>query len=307
MTMPGREEEEEEEGSVTSGGTVPSRREVLGATDDGPIAARVTHGRRGVLKRAVAAAAAAVGLPLFGSAGVRADGADDELLDRFARPEYVRASVDDNRELIGALGRIGLFDEGYRSMGFQVSAVTVDGERVPEHRLFAKSPYGTVSTVVSPEGVPLGGYATVVTTEAEMERAPFEWPLERMGELADGRRTFRIEPDGWAEVRRDAGVRDDIERVRCVDDPVECRTSSGECWFVGCCGVVERTGPCGDSSSDRHEGCRSCEDDPNEDCDSDGRWDDVCFDPVMCNRTDWDGDGEAECWCLDRYADYYGC
>lgn len=235
------------------------RRRVLDATSDGPVAADTRTDRRGLLRGTLAATAAAVGLPAFGSGAATA--ADDgAVIDRYSRPDRIEESVEANADLFDAVREIG-FPEGVRGGGgVQVSAVGEEDR--PEQRLYVETDYGTLSFVVAPEGVPLGGHAHVVTDESRMAEAPFEWPLDRGTELPDGRWLFGVDGDGWRDAGFDSPDYREVVTELC-GEVSECMGPTGDqCAFINCCGKVERTGNCPDDTTEEHESCEA--DDPCE-------------------------------------------
>lgn len=252
------------------------RRHALDTIDNGPLVSGGKSDRRSILKGTLAAAGAVLGLPTLGS-GVRA-ASDGEIIEYYSQPEQIDESIESSPELIGFLDDVGFFDGSGQSLGLQVSSVTRDGEKLPEQRLALEYEFGTLTIVLSPDGVPLGGYAQVVTTEERMQEAPFEWPLDKMGELPDGRYLVRTGPDGWTEVRQDGGFLGNSTETWCGKDLVECRPSTGECWRIGCCGHVERTCCCDD------------------DDDSSSSYFNPCFSTDPCVQSCWE-DTSGECRC----------
>lgn len=236
-----------------------NRKELLDETAVGPIVAEAAPPRRGWLKGTLAAVGAALGFPLVGSTGARA-ATDEEIIRYYSQPEEVDKSIEDNAALFDTMDEIGFFDGSGRSHGLQVSSVTTDGEKQPEQRIGAEYDFGILTVVISPGEYTIGGYSHVVTDDERMELAPFEWPLEKGIQVADGRLLFRIEPDGWADVRKGEGWPGDPTTTYCGIDLVECIPTVGECWRIGCCGRVERTGPCGDDDSSSSEDRDECED-----------------------------------------------
>lgn len=253
------------------------RKDVLRATDVGPVRRAAGPDRRGVLGGVLSVA---IGLPIV-SAGCVEVTSDQELIEEYSQPEAVEDVVAENDDLFGTLDEIGFFD-GTIGSGLIVNPVTIDGENQPELRLYVGTDYGVLSLVVSPEGAPFGPHAHVVTNEAMIEAAPFEWPAEKVTEFPDAGYLFRVEPDGWAEPGfREAEMLDDIktpdeicfEKLR---NPIEngCRgpAASDECAYRNCCGMIIRHDPgeCPDSGDD--DGLFSvCEDD-EEECDGFTCW-----------------------------------
>lgn len=226
--------------------------------------------RRSVLRGTVGTVAA-LGAPLLGACTEQTESptgsptdpgtsGDAEVVEQYSQPAQVADAVASNEGLFDALAEIGFFEAGGESGGLQVSSVTIDGEPQPELRLYVDTPFGTLTAVVSPEGVPLGGYAQVVTTEERMAEAPFEWPADRTTELRDGRRLGRIDRDGWTAPQFE-GV-DPVELVtELCGTPMECTgpTTDG-CAWINCCGKIERTGNCpgeGDVFSAKNEACEA--------------------------------------------------
>ncbi|PSP77749.1 hypothetical protein BRC81_09665 [Halobacteriales archaeon QS_1_68_20] len=253
-----------------------NRKELLDGTTDGPFAAGSAPPRRGLLKGTVASAAAVVGLPLIGSTGARAD---DHVNDEYAQPERVQESADANEGLFDAMNEIGL-TEGAWSGGLQVKVFEVDGEEVPEHRIYEEADHGMISTVVSVVDTPLGGSAHVITDPDRMETAPFEWPSEKVSELPDGRLAFRVTPDGWADPVDDFEETDEeIPYLECVyDNMVSCAPTSLpgiDCEYVSCCGAF-------------HSDCNA---ELKEPCEADEE----------CERACWQVSGE--CGCLRKLTD----
>lgn len=252
------------------------------STGDGP-------DRRSVLRGSLATAAT-LGTPLAGGFTAATTSAaateTEEVIEEYSRPERVAEAARANEALFAALADLGFGDETLTE-GIRVSAYDVDGELLPEQRLYVATPLGVLTAVVSPDGVPFGPYADVITSPEMMERATFEWPSERVSELPDGRLAFRRRPDGWDEPGFEGAERiDDVPVVERMcgsgsSDPRqwECTgpSASDECAYVTCCGHVEILNPAecpgiGGGDTVRFDWCEGLADECGESCwqESDG-------------------------------------
>lgn len=259
------------------------------ATDDGSVDAPGGPDRRSVLRRS-AAAAATLGAPLLGActetAGPGAPATDSPsseaaaMVAEHAREDAVAEAIGANEALFATLADLGFPGAG-PSEGLRVTAYRMDGELRPEQRLYRATDVGVLTLVVSPEGSPFGPHADVVTSPAMMDRADFEWPDERVSELPDGRRVFRVDGDGWTEPGFGNPV--EVEDVPVVErlcgsgsaDPRdwECTGPTGNegCAYVTCCGHVEITDPgdcpdVGGGATNRYDLCEALENECGETC-----------------------------------------
>lgn len=212
-----------------------NRRQVLNATDDNPVVRGGSPDRRGVLRGTLAAAGAALGLPVLGSSGARAS---ESWFDYHAQPENVREAVDAKIELFEVMKEIGAH-EGARSGGLQVVAREYDGQLVPEQRLYLHTDFADLTVVLSPEDA-IGGETHVVTDSERMDYAPFEWPLDEVNELPDGRLLFRIDDDGWADPMSGFEMYDEVPpSLRCDERCTWTQLPGTDCEYVRCCGHFE--------------------------------------------------------------------
>lgn len=243
---------------MTDDGANPRRRP---APDEGPTDGPGGPDRRSVLRRS-AATAAALGTPLLGACTETpgtTDGTDDgpateaaAAVEEHARPEQVEAAVAANEGLFAALGELGVPGPALPE-GLRVTAYRVDGELVPEQRLYRATAVGVLTVVLSPEGAPFGPHADVVTGPEMMADAPVEWPDGRGSELPDGRRVFRVDDAGWTEPGfGEAVAAEEIPTAEELcgsgsSDPREWEctgpSSDDECAYVTCCGHVEIIDP----------------------------------------------------------------